>query len=187
MRAIGKLRTSKIRHSRTVLAVVSSADSTACHCSGGSGGMRINIAVTSRQPGRRAGLSLAGATFIALGTYFLDRRSVPDHPAASMSAPGRPPCFKARSIALHRHQPWKLRADVDGSSVSTECVINCRCVAPVISAKRPGRAISRTTNSATIAGGSLPRAVPQVIRPRLHGPASEPRCTLDACPLSQLR
>jgi hypothetical protein len=69
--ANGKLRTSKIRQSRRVLARVSIAARTVRHCSGGSGGMRINIAVTAGQTGCPAGLSLTGATFMALGTCFL--------------------------------------------------------------------------------------------------------------------
>jgi hypothetical protein len=71
-RANGTLPTSKMRQSLRVLAVVSSAR-TVRHFSAGSGGMRINIVITADQTGRAARFSLAGATFMTLGTCFLGR------------------------------------------------------------------------------------------------------------------
>jgi hypothetical protein len=91
----GMLLTSKMRQSLRVLSWVSSAARTVRHFSGVSGGMRISIIVTAGQ----IGLSLGGATFMALGiSASLDGRGVPDHAAASLFGAGKPPYFHGRSI-----------------------------------------------------------------------------------------
>jgi hypothetical protein len=51
--------------------VVSSADWITCHFSGGSGGKRSSIVVIAGQSRCGTGLSPEGATFMALGTFFL--------------------------------------------------------------------------------------------------------------------
>jgi hypothetical protein len=86
-RASRRLRTSKIRQSRRVLARVSSAAQIVRHCSGGSGGMRISI--TAAQTGRPAGLSLGGAIFMALGNLLpWTGGEFLDHATASLLAQG---------------------------------------------------------------------------------------------------
>jgi hypothetical protein len=90
-RTNGRLLTSRITHSLRVLSWVSSAARTVFHFSGGSDGMRINIAVTAGQ----TGLTLAGATFITMGTCFLG-------PGGAFLIMRWPSCWRREATSLHR-------------------------------------------------------------------------------------